>query len=229
MMSTIFRLDASIRQEGSVTRSVADSLEASLTAQLGNATVNRRDIGLSPVPATAWAGAVFGPYTPAEQRTAQQNEGIALASQLADELVSADAFIFAVPFYNFGVSQHFKAYVDLVLTDSRFAPGTTPLISGRPAQLVIARGGGYGPGSPRHGWDHGTSWYRRVLKDIWQLDVDVIECELTLADVTPAMEGLRGLAAENLAKAHASAQQNGHSLAGRLDTAPVLDSVAAAR
>jgi len=228
-MSTIFRLDASIRQEGSVTRAVADSLQASLTARLGSAAVNRRDIGLSPVPSTAWAGAVFGPYAPPEQRTAQQTEGIALARELADELVSADAFIFAVPFYNFGVSQHFKAYVDLVLTDPRFAPGTTPVIAGRPAQLVIARGGGYGPGSPRHGWDHGTSWYRRVLEDIWKLDLDVIECELTLANVTPAMEGLRGLAAENLAKAHASAQQNGHSLAGRLDAAAVLDLVAAAR
>ncbi len=228
-MPRIFRLDASIREVGSVTRGVADSFQASLLARLGNATVTRRDIGLSPVPATAWAGAVFGPYAPPEQRTAQQTDGIALARELADELISADAFIFAVPFYNFGVSQHFKAYVDLVLTDPRFAPGTTPIIAGRPAQLVIARGGGYGPGSPRHGWDHGTSWYRRVLEDIWKMDLDVIECELTLADVTPAMEGLRGLAAENLAKAHASAQQNGHSLAGRLDAAAVLDLVAAAR
>lgn len=229
MMSTIFRLDASIRQEGSVTRGVADSLAASLVAQLKSATVTRRDVGLSPVPATAWAGAVFGPYTPAEQRTAEQSEGIALAGELADELISADAFIFAVPFYNFGVSQHFKAYVDLVLADPRFAPGRTPAIAGRPAQLVIARGGGYGPGSPRHGWDHGTAWYRRILEDVWKLDLDVIECELTLADVTPAMEGLRGLAAENLAKAHTSAQQNGHSLASRLDAPAVLDLVAAAR
>lgn len=228
-MPTIFRLDASIREAGSVTRGVADSLQAALVAGLGNAVVTRRDIGLSPVPSTAWAGAVFGSHAPPEQRTMQQAEGIALAREFADELISADAFIFAVPFYNFGVSQHFKAYVDLVLTDSRFAPGTTPIIAGRPAQLIVARGGGYGPGSPRHGWDHGTSWYRRVLEDIWKLDLDVIECELTLADVTPAMEGLRGLAAENLAKAHASAQENGHSLAGRLDSAAVLDLVAAAR
>lgn len=228
-MPTVFRLDASIREAGSVTRGVADTLQASLLARLGGAAVTRRDIGISPVPSTAWAGAVFGPYTPAEQRTAQQTQGIALARELADELVSADGFIFAVPFYNFGVSQHFKAYVDLVLTDPRFAPGTAPIIAARPAQLVIARGGGYGPGSPRHGWDHGTSWYRRMLEDVWKLDLDVIECELTLADVTPAMEGLRGLAAENLAKAHASAKQNGHSLARRLGTTPVLDLATSAR
>ena len=41
----------------------------------------------------------------------------ALAATLTDELVSADALLFAVPLYNFGVSQHFKTYVDLVITD----------------------------------------------------------------------------------------------------------------
>jgi FMN-dependent NADH-azoreductase len=229
IMPTIFRLDASIRDMGSVTRAVADGLQASLVSDLDSALITRRDIGLSPVPSTAWAGAVFGPYVPAEQRTAHQLEGIRLAGELADELVAADAYIFAVPFYNFGVSQHFKAYVDLLLAEPRFAPGTTPVIAGRPAQLVTARGGGYGPGSPRHGWDHGTSWYRRVLEDIWKLDLEVIECELTLADSTPAMEGLRGLAAENLSNAHASALRNGQSLAGRLGVSPVLDSSVHAR
>lgn len=228
-MSTIFRLDASIRDAGSVTRALADSLQASLVADLGQAAITRRDIGLSPLPSTAWASAVFGPYVPLEQRSAQQTEGIALATTLADELIAADALIFAVPFYNFGVSQHFKAYVDILLAEPRFAPGSTPAIAGRPAQLVTARGGGYGPGSPRFGWDHGTAWYRRVLEDIWQLDLEVIECELTLADVTPAMEGLRGLAAEYLSSAHASARNIGQSLARRLNASPVLDLAAGAR
>ncbi|MFK4808733.1 FMN-dependent NADH-azoreductase [Devosia sp. ZW T5_3] len=228
-MSTIFRLDASIRDTGSVTRAIADRLQASVVAGLGNASITRREIGLSPLPSTAWAGAVFGSHMPAEQRTSQQSEGIALAHELADELEAADAYIFAVPFYNFGVSQHFKAYVDILLAEPRFAPGKTPVVAGRPAQLITARGGGYGPGSPRYGWDHGTAWYRRVLEDIWQLELEVIECELTLAEVTPAMEGLRGLAAENLSNANASAQRNGRSLARRLAAAPVLDLAAQAR
>jgi FMN-dependent NADH-azoreductase len=212
-MSTLFRLDASIRSDGSVTRSVADRLQAAISS---NVTATHRDLGLSPLPATAWAGAVFGPHVPAEQRSTEQNEGIALSTQVADELAGADAFIFAIPLYNFGVSQHFKAWLDLLLTDARFAPGTPSPIKGRPAQLVIAKGGGYGVGTPRHGWDHATGWYRRVLEDILQLDVEVIECELTLADVTPAMEGLRPLAAQNLADAHATAEERGKRLADRI-------------
>ncbi|RUT35045.1 flavodoxin family protein [Arsenicitalea aurantiaca] len=224
MTTTILRLDASIRQTGSATRAIADTLEKSLLSGLGNAEIVRREIGLTPVPATAWADAVFGPHTPAEQRSPRQDEAMALATTLVDELVEADAYVFAVPFYNFGVSQHFKAWVDLALTDPRVGPGGHGAIKGRPAELIVARGGGYGPGTPRHGWDHGTAWYRRMLEDVWMLEVELIECELTLADVTPAMESLRGLAAENLARAHAAAEENGRRLAQRLvGSAPMLD------
>ncbi|SDG74634.1 FMN-dependent NADH-azoreductase [Pelagibacterium luteolum] len=216
-MTKILRIDASIRADGSVTRSVADTLQRELVERLGDATVATREIGMTPLPASAWAGAVFGPHTPAEQRTPEQQEGIALATALADELLAADAYVFALPFYNFGVSQHFKAYVDILLTEPRFAPGQPQLIAGRPAQLIIARGGGYGPGTPRHGWDHGTAWYQRVLTDILGLDVETTEVELTLADVTPAMESLREMAAENLAQGHVRAKQNAGRLAERLE------------
>lgn len=215
-MPTLFRLDASIRATGSVTRALADTLENALLAQTPGITPVKREIGLDPLPATAWADAVFAPHIPEDQRTAAQNSSLQLARTLADEFIAADAYLFAVPFYNFGVSQHFKAWVDLVITDPRLASGVESPIEGRPATLVVARGGGYGPGTPRHGWDHATAWYRRMLEDIWKLDLQIVECELTLADVNPAMAELRGLAAENLENAHAQAGDNGRLLAGRL-------------
>lgn len=220
-MTTLFRLDASLRTEGSVTRAIADSFVGAFEADFGEIDVVGRDIGSKPLPATAWAGAVFGPHVPEDQRTAEQREGIAIASELADELVAADAYVFAVPMYNYGVSQHFKAWADTLMAEPRFAPGTESPIAGRPAKLIVARGGGYGEGSPRFGWDHGTAWYRRVLQDIFLLDLDVIECELTLAEVTPAMEGLRGLAAENLASGHEAARKSGAALARALGGEPV--------
>src|SRR5688572_20754133 len=123
MMKTIFRLDASIRADGSVTRAVADTLQDELMSHLDDAAVANREIGLTPPPSTAWAGAVFGPHIPPEQRTPEQQAGIALATEFADELLAADAYVLALPFYNFGVSQHFKTYVDILLTEPRFAPG----------------------------------------------------------------------------------------------------------
>lgn len=215
MSHTIFRLDASIRTEGSVTRAVADTLEAGILEDLGHSHVVRRDVGSAPLDAAVWGTAAFAGLTPEESRNADQRAALAVASDLADELTSADALIFAVPLYNFGVSQHFKTWYDIVSTDPRLSPGATTL-AGTPAFLVTARGGGYGPGTPREGWDHATGWMRRVLEDVWSLDLDVIETELTLAEVTPQMADLRELAHSLLAESHATAEQRGRSLTVRL-------------
>ena len=64
-----FALMPAFAKEGSVTRALADSLETTLVSNLGGASVVRRNIGTNPLPATTWADAVFGPYTPAENQT----------------------------------------------------------------------------------------------------------------------------------------------------------------
>jgi FMN-dependent NADH-azoreductase len=217
-MSIVFRLDSSIREEGSVTRALASTLESALVSELDDATVVRREIGLTPLPSTAWALSAFGGFTPAEQRTAEQTAAIALAAELGNEMEQADAYIFAVPLYNYGVSQHVKIWADLLLTDPRFQPGSKT-IEGRPAFLVTARGGGYGAGTPREGWDHSTSWLVRMFNDILGLDVQTIETELTLADSQPHMADLRDLAAEKLRNAHDAAQSHGKRLAVELSAA----------
>jgi FMN-dependent NADH-azoreductase len=214
-MSSIFRLDASIRQDGSVTRAVADTLESTIIGELPGAEVVRRDVGLNPLDGSVWGTAAFAGFTPEEDRSEEQRAALAVSAELADELVAADALVFAVPLYNFGVSQHFKTWWDIVGTDPRFAPGSTTL-AGKPAFLVTARGGGYGPGTPREGWDHATGWMRRVLEDVWGLDLDVIETELTLAEVTPAMAELRDLAQAQLAESHDAARRGARSVTLRL-------------
>lgn len=217
-MTTIFRLDASIRHEGSVTRAVADTLEAAVLEELNEARVIRRDLGTSPVAADVWGTAALAGSALQAERAPEQHAAIARAAELADELVAADVLLLAVPMYNFGVSQHFKTWFDVIGTDPRFAAGTTGLV-GRPAFLVTARGGGYGPGTPREGWDHSTGWLRRVLEDVWQLDLDVIETELTLAEVTPQMAELRDLARQQLEESHDAARRGGRSVTLRLRAA----------
>ncbi len=84
------------------------------------------------------------------------------------------------PLYNFGVSQHFKTWVDMVVTDPRMAAGTQPILAGKPAVLVTVRGGNYRAGTPREGWDHATGWMRRILADVWNLDLRVLRHPLDL-------------------------------------------------
>ncbi|AVT31731.1 ACP phosphodiesterase [Plantactinospora sp. BC1] len=210
---SLFRLDASIRGEQSVSRAVADTAEAAWTRTHPSGSVIRRDLAASPVPVDAWTTAVSAGFVPADQRGEAQLRAAALAASYVDELVAADAYLLAVPLYNYGVSQHVKSWIDILLTDPRLAPGQASPLRGRPAALIVTRGGGYGPGTPREGWDHATPYYRRFFGDILELDLHVSEVELTLAEVTPAMEPLRDLARQNLEAGHTSAGKHGELLA----------------
>ena len=210
---TLFRLDASIRTEGSVSRAIADLVEEGWREGHPDEEIVRRHVGTDPIPAHYWGLAAFAGYVPADQQSDEQKTAVAFAATLVDELVNADALLFAVPLYNFGVSQHLKAYIDMVITDPRMASGTEPMLKDKPAELVIVRGGGYGAGTPREGWDHATAYYRRIFEDVWNLQLSVVETELTLAEVVPAMESLRPIAAQLRAEAEELARKHGSALA----------------
>jgi FMN-dependent NADH-azoreductase len=212
---SLFRLDASIRTEGSHSREIADIVEHEWLADNPGDTIVRRHVGTEPVPATAWAAAVGAGMTPEDQRSVEQREAVALAKAEVDRMVDADALLFAVPLYNFGVSQHFKTWVDLVVTDPRMAAGTTAAIAGKPAVLATVRGGSYSEGTPREGWDHATGWMRRILEDVWQLDLRVVEREFTLVGVNPALDQFKDVADQLAEQARELARHHGRELAGR--------------
>lgn len=216
---TLFRLDSSIQGDASVSRAVADAVERAWRDHHPEPKVVRRDLAATPVPADALALALYAGFIEEAGRSPQQRAAVALASSLADELLAADAALIAAPLYNFGVSQHLKAWIDLVLTDPRFAPGSAPL-AGRPATVVVSRGGGYGPGTPREGWDHDTPYVQRIFGDVLGADVTVVTAELTLADVKPEMAHLRDLAAASRAQAMEEAAATGRAHAERV-AAPV--------
>jgi FMN-dependent NADH-azoreductase len=209
---SLFRLDASILPGTSTSAELADLLEAEWSAARPGEPVVRRHLGTDPLPADAWMLAATAGYTPEGERTPAQHDALALAADLTAELTDADAVLLAVPLYNFGVSQHFKTWVDLVMAGAGDATG---LLKDKPAVLVTVRGGGYGPGTPREGWDHSTPYLRRILGDLWQADLTVIERELTLAATNPAMEHLKDLAAQRHTEARDAARHAGRTLAAK--------------
>lgn len=209
---SLFRLDVSILPGNSASAEIADIVETEWTAAHPGQPVVRRHLGTDPLPADAWALATTGGFAAEPERTPDQRDALALAANLAAELEAADAVLLAVPFYNFGVSQHFKTWVDLVIAG---AGPTAPVLKDTPTVLVTVRGGGYGPGTPREGWDHSTPYLKRVLADVWQADLTVIERELTLAAVNPAMEGLRDLATQLHSEALTAARDAGRAFAVR--------------
>jgi FMN-dependent NADH-azoreductase len=209
---TLFRLDASINPAQSASRAMADLVEAEWRQAHPGDAVIRRQVGTEPLPADAWANAVTGARTPEADRSEGQRAGVALAARLAGELAGADAVLLAVPLYNFGVSQHIKTWIDLVIAAPRASSGAEPLLAGKPTVLVTVRGGAYGSGTPREGWDHSTGYLRRILADVWGAELTVVEREFTLVGVNPALDQFTELAAQLKDAAHAAAREAGRAL-----------------
>jgi FMN-dependent NADH-azoreductase len=66
-----------------------------------------------------------------------------------------DAPLFTVPMYNLTMPSVFKAWLDQIVVADRTVnhAGSSP-VAGRPAVVISARGGGYGPGAPKEGLDY---------------------------------------------------------------------------
>ena len=208
---TLFRLDASINPDGSASRAIADIVESEWLAENPAGGVVRRNLGTEPIAADAWTGALRASWTPEADRTDEQAAAIALAAGLTEEVRSAAAALLAVPLYNFGIPQHVKTWIDVVLAGAKSADEA--LLAGKPAVLVVVRGGAYGAGTPREDWDHSTGYLRRIIADVWGADLTLVEREFTLVGVNPALDDFKELAAQFKDAAHTAAAQAGKALA----------------
>jgi FMN-dependent NADH-azoreductase len=182
----LFHLDSSLRTDGSVSRDLAGCFQDAWLKGHPGADVTYRDLATDQVPHLAHATQMAA-LTPKDLRTADQNAAIALSEELARELLDADVYLFSSPIYNWGV----------------------------PSQLM-AKGGAYGPGTPREGWDYAEPWLRRMLGEVMRLDLEVIAAELTLAGVNPALNHLQDVADASLAAARAAVVARAEGLGGRV-------------
>ena len=200
-MPHLLHLDSSIQGEGSVTRKLTARAAAAWRKAHPDGTVTYRDLAAEPLPHFGAASAAARMVPPAEQ-TEEQAAAYAVAEEAANDVKRADTVLLGLPLYNFGPPSTVKAWVDHLIV-----PGLTVdmengvgLLGGRELLVLAARGGGYGEGTPRAGWDHASPWLPHGLS-LTGLEPRFIVAELTLAKVNPAMAELIPLAEQSLAAA----------------------------
>ena len=200
-MAHLLHIDSSINGDHSVSRKLTARAAAAWKAAHPDGTVTYRDLGAEPLPhLDAVSGTAH--MLPPDQHTPAQADSYALRVQLIDEIKAADTIILGLPVYNFGAPSSVKTWVDhLIVPGHSMNPETNEgLLGDRELIVLIARGGGYAPGTPREGWDHAEQWLPHGLA-LTGLTPRFIIAELTLANVVPAMAELKPLAAESLAAA----------------------------
>lgn len=212
-MPTLLHLDSSAFHEPSISREVTAIFRREWEARHPDGTVIYRDLAKDPVPHLT-ADGIIGGAAPADTHTPEQAAAAALRAELADELERADAILIGTPMYNFTIPSTLKAWLDQVIITGRTGAGGGSA-AGKPVTVVAARGGGYGPGTPRESFEFVTTYLEKVLTGMLSLEVEFIVPELTLAATSPAMASLVDAAEASRAEAAQSAVQKAKTLAER--------------
>jgi FMN-dependent NADH-azoreductase len=201
MTYRLLHIDSSIQGEQSVSRRLTARAAAAWRAAHPGGEVTYRDLGSAPLPHLD-AATGLARMLPPDAHTPAQAASWALTEELVGEIRDADAVLLGLPLYNFGAPSTVKAWVDHLI-----APGLsvdmathTGLLGGRDLLVVVSRGGGYGAGTPKEGWDHAEQWLPHGLS-LTGLEPRFVVAELTMANTNPAMAELKPLAAESLAAA----------------------------
>jgi FMN-dependent NADH-azoreductase len=176
-MTTLLQINASINNDMSHSRRLADQFVAAFRSNHPDATVLVRDVAASePVPHLN--AERFGAFiAKSEQRTPSQHAVVAYSDALVDEIKRADVVVIGLPMYNFGVPSQLKAYFDHIaragVTFAYSEKGPVGRLTGKKVYVFAARGGQYA-GTPV---DTQTSYVRDFLAFLGMTDVRFIYAE----------------------------------------------------
>jgi FMN-dependent NADH-azoreductase len=206
-MSHLLHIDSSVQADRSVSRRLTARAGQRWRAKHPGGTVTYRDLAVNPIPHLD-ADTGSARLVPAETRTPAQEASFALSAALVDEIKHADTLLLGLPLYNFGAPSTVHAWVDHIVApglsiDAEIGGG---LLGDTDFIVLASRGGGYGAGTPREGWDHSEAWLPHAVS-LTGLQPRFITAELTMAEVNPAMAELKPLAAESLSRALAAIDQ----------------------
>ena len=139
MSHTVLHIDASARQQDSVSR----RLSADIVAKLDATEVIRRDLA-EPLPLLD-EGWVTSTFIPPQDRTAAQAEALSFSDTIVEELQKADTIVIGTPIYNFSGPAVLKAWVDQVaragVTFRYTENGPVGLLADKKVIVAVASGG----------------------------------------------------------------------------------------
>ncbi|WP_133651155.1 FMN-dependent NADH-azoreductase [Paraburkholderia flava] len=175
-MTTILQINSAARSQGAQSTLLVNELTEKLKLTHPDAHVVVRNLQAEPLPHLddAVLGAFF---TPADQRTPEQQALSARSEALIAELQAADIVVIGAPMYNFGISSQLKTYFDFIaragITFRYGASGAEGLVTGKKVFVVSARGGKY-QGTQN---DSQTPYLKTFLGFLGMTDVTFIYAE----------------------------------------------------
>ncbi|WP_405066359.1 NAD(P)H-dependent oxidoreductase [Kribbella sp. NBC_01510] len=208
----LLHLDSSAnRSDESVTRRLTRLFADRWQAVHGSAGYRYRDLAVDPVPPIDTAYCQLGQRSERQgvvpltlvgtliESTAEANAW-ALTKPLIDEVVSSRTILIGAPMYSFSLPAALKAWIDRITFPGAFRDG---VLSDTEVVVISSRGGAYGPGARREGWDYEFPYLRAYFTNygVPGDNLRFISAELALADLIPRFADQRPSAARSLAAA----------------------------
>lgn len=154
-MQQLLVVNASARHHRSITRRLTSQFAATWLKANPDAHIVERDVGSHPPSPVneAWIASAFA--NPAGRDSGMQS-ALTESEGLLQEIEEADAIVFGVPMYNFGLPAQLKAYFDQVIRvnrsfsfDAESDEPYGPLLKDKPVMIIISAGdGSLLPGGP---------------------------------------------------------------------------------
>ncbi|GAA1725051.1 FMN-dependent NADH-azoreductase [Nonomuraea bangladeshensis] len=215
----LLHLDASARRNSFSRQLSAEYADAWHAAHPGTG-YTYRDLAARPVPhiGEAWTELcdhvleheITDPARYQEAvRTPAQRDAWAIVEPLLAEVLAADVVLIGTPMYNYSIPSSLKAWLDQITFPKMSLAGRSFVVTG-------ARGGAYGPGTPREPYDHEERYLRDFFRGHFQVeDVTFVHAELVNARLDPALAHLRERHEESLAAARAQVRAQALTAAAR--------------
>ena len=184
-MSTLLHIKASPRDRSYSTK-VADAFKTAYLDSHPEDTIDEFDIFAEELP--SFDGykldakyAIFRQGHPNEE----QKEAWSEVERVIERVTSADAYLFSLPMWNFGIPYRLKQLIDIILQPG-YTFSVSPegeykgLVSGKTV-AIYARGGEYTEGTPAEGMDFQKRYMDTIFGFIGLTDVTTILVSPTLA------------------------------------------------
>jgi FMN-dependent NADH-azoreductase len=204
-MSSLLHIEVSPGGEHSVSRSISAEFLSAWSAKISGGKIISRDFAKDPIPHLD-GEAIFAGYTPEEGRSATAAAKHNFRHELINEITGVDEILVSTPMWNWAIPSVLKAYFDQIIVPGVLDGSGADGLKGKKITFIVAQGGSYAEGAPRHGWDYETGYLKLVASALGSTDVEIILAELTLAGVVPGMESLIPKKEESIAAAKAKAK-----------------------
>lgn len=170
----ILQINSSVRGAASASTKIATSIVQHLTTLKPEAKVEVRELAQQPILDEKALNALF---TPAEARTPEQKERVAVDDATIAQLQEADVVVLGVPLYNLGEPVQLKAWIDAIsragVTFRYGANGPEGLLKGKKVFVAFSRGGKY----KGTAFDTQTPYFRNLLGFLGMTDVTFLYAE----------------------------------------------------